>query len=121
MEADPDHLMINCPSLAAPHSLAKLLGGGKSTLDFELFAATLERAGCGLATDPTDSKSMQAKLQKVSALYVKEAKIPSKLSAEQLGHSAGKSHFALLKGKAKQNDSIRTWLDNTAEPRSDIL
>ena len=121
LEADPDHLMINCPSLAAPHSQAKLIGGGKPTLDFELFAATLEKAGCDLATEPTDSKSMQAKLQKVSALYVKEAKGPSKLSAEQLGHSAGKSHFALLKGKARQNNAIRTWLDNTAEPRSDIL
>ena len=74
-----------------------------------------------MATEPTDSKGMQAKLQRVSALYVKEAKGPSKLSAEQLGHSAGKSYFALLKGKARQNDAIRIWLDNTAEPRSEIL
>ena len=96
MEADPDHLMINCLSLAAPHALAKLLGGGKPTLDFELFAATLKKAGCDLANEPTDRKSMQAKLQKVSALYVKEAKVPSKLSAEQLGHNVGKSESRLF-------------------------
>ena len=121
LEADPDHLMLNCPSLAAPHPLAKRLKGGEPALDFELFAAILKKSGCDLATDSTDSRSMQGKLQKVAALYVKEVKNPSKLSAEQLGHSADKSHFALLKGKARQNDSIRTWLDNTAEPRSDIL
>ena len=113
-EADPDHLMINCPSLAAPHALAKLIGGGRPTLDFELFAATLEKAGCNLATEPTDSKGMQVKLQKVSALYGKgSVKTLCKVTKAQRWQVS----FRAIERQSEAKDAIRTWLDNTTEPR----